>query len=288
MSDLSRLGRTTACMAAALAVMAVITPTASEAQGWKNVTSARQLFDREPHEVQIRYGVGELRVVPADAPMLYEMEMRYDERYFTPIADYDSDTRRLRLGVEGRERRNVRMDEGSRAAISLSRQVPMDLTLQFGAGEAELELGGISLRSLSVSTGASDTKIRFSQPNPIEAGRLSLEAGAASLEVAGIANARARDVSFQGGVGATTLDFSGDWEQDLSASVKIGVGSVVLRIPRGVGVRVSRSSFLSSFDSQGLVKRGSDFFSTDWETAARKLELDINAAFGSVAIEWIN
>jgi hypothetical protein len=272
-------------LAAAL-VLSTGGPTA--AQEWRTITSARQVQDRSPLDVQIRYGAGELRLAPAESPMLYQMEMRYDERYFTPLTTYDPARHTLRLGTEGTERRgrmNVR--DGGRATIALSREVPLDLQLQFGAGEAEIDLGGMTLRRVAVSTGASDTRIHFSAPNRVAAEQVRIEAGAASLEVSGLANTRAERFSFQGGVGSTTLDFSGDWTRSATASVQLGVGSVVLRIPRGVGVKVSRSSFLTSFDSEGLVKRGNNFFSPDWETATYQLDLTVNAAFGSIRIEWI-
>lgn len=275
--------------AALLAVLAALPSGAVQAQEWRSITSARQVQDRSPLDVQIRYGAGELKLEPAESPMLYQMDMRYDERHFTPITAYDADARSLRLGTEGSDqrRRNVNVREGGHATIALTREVPLDLQLQFGAGEADIDLGGMALRRVSISTGASDTKVRFSARNPIVADQIRIEAGAASLEVSGLANTRAERFSFQGGVGSTMLDFSGEWTRSATASVQMGIGSVVLRVPRGVGVKVSRSSFLTSFDSEGLVKRGNNFYSTDWETATYQLDLSVNAAFGSIAIEWI-
>lgn len=272
---------------AVVAAMAVAIP--AESQEWRTITSARQLQDRSPLDVQIRYGAGELRVEPAEATMLYSMEMRYDERHFSPVTAYDARQRTLRLGTEGRDQRQRRMNvrEGGRATISLSREVPIDLDLQFGAGEADIDLGGMALRRVALSTGASETRVRFSERNPIAADQIRIEAGAASVEISGIANTGAERINFQGGVGSTTLDFSGEWTRSATASVQLGIGSVVLRIPRGVGVRVSRSSFLTSFDAEGLTRQGNSFFSSDWETATHRLDLNVNAAFGSVRIEWI-
>jgi hypothetical protein len=276
---------------AALAVVALAAATAAPAaaQEWRTVTSARQVLDSGPHDVQIRYGAGELRLEPAASPMLYEMELRYDERYFTPLTEYDADARRLRLGVEGQARgRRVNVREGSRVTIGLSREVPMALQLQFGAGEAEIELGGISLRSLSLSTGASETRVRFSEPNPIQASSVSVDAGAASLEVSGLGNTGAERFNFQGGVGSTVLDFGGEWSRSATASVQMGLGSITLRVPRGLGLRVNRSSFLTSFDADGLTRQGNSYSSRDWQTATHRLEINVNAAFGSIRVEWID
>ncbi len=280
-----------ACRRAALLSAALVLGAGgvAEAQEWRSITSARQIQNRSPLDVQIRYGAGELRLEPVESPMLYRMEMRYDERHFSPVTAYDPDRRTLRLGTESREERRGRMNvrDGGRATIALTREVPLDLDLQFGAGEADIDLGGLSLRRVSISTGASETKVRFSARNPIAADQIRIEAGAASLEVTGLANTRAERINFQGGVGSTILDFSGEWTRSATAAVQIGVGSVVIRVPRGVGVRVSRSSFLTSFDAEGLTRQGNNFFSGDWETATHRLDLSVNAAFGSVRIEWI-
>lgn len=260
---------------------------AAEAQTWRTVTSARQVWDKEPLDVDVRYGAGELTLRPAEEPMLYQMEMRFDGESYAPLTEYDSEKRRLRLGVEGKQgKRNLRLREGSHANIALTRSVPLDLDLEFGAGEADIDLGGIALRRLDLSTGASETRIRFGEPNPVRADQIRIQAGAAELEVIGLGNTRAERISFEGGVGSTLLDFSGDWDRSATASVEMGIGSVTLRLPRGLGVRVNKDSFLTSFDSQGLVKRGKSYFSTDWDTAEHQLTIDVDAAFGSIEVEW--
>lgn len=268
------------------AVALLATAGAAEAQTWRTVQSARQLLDRSALDVHIRYGAGELHLGPSSGSMLYEMDMRYDEDNFTPLTEYDASERTLRLGVEGRQRR-MDLDEGSRAVIGLSDQVPLDLDLEFGAGEAELDLGGMRLQNVEISTGASETTIRFGQPNPIEAERVRIEAGAAELQVIGLGNVRARNIQFQGGVGSTTLDFTGRWSRNATASVQMGIGEIRLRFPRGLGVELKKSSFLTSFDSQGLTKRGNSYYSPDWETAAHRITIDVNAAFGSITVEWV-
>lgn len=260
---------------------------AAEAQTWRTVTSARQVWDKGPLDVHVRYGAGELTLKPAEEPMLYQMEMRFDEESYAPLTEYDSEKRRLRLGVEGKQgKRGLRLREGSHANIALTRSVPLDLDLEFGAGEADIDLGGIALRRLDLSTGASETRIRFGERNPLRAEQIRIQAGAAELEVIGLGNTRAERISFEGGVGSTLLDFSGAWDRNATATVEMGIGSVTLRLPRGLGVRVNKDSFLTSFDSQGLVKRGSSYYSTDWDTAAHRLTIDVDAVFGSIEVEW--
>lgn len=280
-----RLRRPTIALAALGAALAASGP--AEGQTWRTITSARQVWDREPMDVQIQFGLGELNVRPAAEPMLYQMELRYDEERVTPVSEYQADRRRLRLGVEGRDgARRLKHREGSRATIELTRTVPLDLDLDFGAGEADLDLGGIALRKLDLSTGASETRVRFGAANPVEAEWIRIHAGAAELEVVGLGNARAERFSFEGGVGSTVLDFSGRWDRNTTATVEMGVGSLTLRFPRDLGIRLNKDSFLTSFDSEGLIKRGSSFYSPNWDSAAHRLTVDVDAAFGSIKVEW--
>ena len=262
---------------------------AAQAQSWRTVTSARQLWGTEPVKVRLEYAVGRLEVRQAEQPTLYRMEIRYDADHFTPVSTFSQQSRTLTLGVRGKEgKRGGGGKEGGHASVALTRAVPLDLDLEFGAGEAEIELGGLRLQRLHLSTGASETSVSFDQPNPIRAERVHINAGAAELEVRGLGNVRADRIEFNGGVGSTVLDFSGAWQGNGTAEVKMGIGSVTLRVPRSLGIRIDRSSFLTSFDDEGLVRRDGSYFSANWANATHKLTIDVEAALGSIEIDWID
>lgn len=259
-----------------------------QAQTWRTLTSARQLRGTEAVEVAVEYGAGELDIARAEqGSMLYRMEMRYDEEHVTPVAEFDSAARKLTLGSRSRGN-GRRTHEGSTAHIYLTDQAPIDLALRFGAGEATLDLGGLRLQRLNVETGASKTSIRFDTPNPIRAEEVELRAGAAELTVVGLGNTRAERFTFQGGVGSTILDFRGAWSADATAEVQMGMGSVVLRFPRSLGVQIKRSSFLTSFEANGMVRNGGNYFSENWDRADHQLTLELEAALGSIEVEWID
>lgn len=264
----------------------------SDAQSWRTVSSSRQKWDEKALAVEVEYGAGRLTVSPADRPLLYQFQMRYDEDSVTPLTEYDRGSGKLRLGMESRDRkRGVRVrnvSEESRADLHLTRDVPLDLDLEFGAGEADIDLGGLSLRRLRLATGASDTRVAFRTPNRVPAETVKLEAGAASFEVTGLGNARAQRFEFDGGVGETTLDFTGAWDRNASAKVSMGIGSLKLRFPRDLGVRIVKDSFLTSFDASGMVKRGGAYYSRNWESATNRLTVEVDAALGSIDVDWID
>jgi hypothetical protein len=262
------------------------------AQTWRTLSSARQRAGERSLDVQMEYGAGTLRVQPATGGLLYRLEMRYDEDHFRPETEYDAAHTSLRVEMDGREghhdrpRRN-RM-QGGTSTLSLAPEVPVRLDLKFGAGDANLDLGGLALRRLRLSTGASDTHVAFATPNRVDAEEVRLEAGAAQITVTGLGNTHASLIRFEGGVGDATLDFGGQWTHDAEARLQMGIGSRKLRFPRGLGVRIHKDSFLSSFDHPGMVQRGDDWYSTNWDHATRKVTIDIDAAMGSIDVEWMD
>lgn len=273
-------------MALGLGAATVGAADAAQAQTWRTMSSARQHLGERSLDVAVEYGAGRLRVEPATGSLLYRFEMRYDEDKFRPVTAYDRESGRLRVGMEGRDGGNKRVREGGSASLSLNPQVPTALELEFGAGEADVDLGGLSLRGVRLSTGASETRVSFSRPNRIQADTVRFAAGAAALRVTGLGNARASRFEFEGGVGETTLDFTGQWDRGASAAVKMGIGSVTLRFPRDLGVSIVKNSFLTSFDADGMTRRGNTWYSANWGRAPHKLTLEIDAAIGSIDVQW--
>src|SRR5690606_7258448 len=136
--------------------------------------------------------------------------------------------------------------------------------------------------------GASRTMLRVSSPNVQECERLEIEVGAARFEAQGIGNLNTSHLTLQGGVGEVVLDFTGEWQQDLDANIEMGLGSLTLRVPVCLGVRIVKDGLLASFDSQRLTKRVYVYYSEDWETAEHKLSLEVDAALGSIRVEWVD
>lgn len=267
-----------------------LAPTGLGAQTWRTVSSARQLRDSSEHRVQVRYGAGRIDVVPTDEPVLYSMSLRYDESSMTPLHRYDPDSRVLTLGVEGEKMRLTRnVDEKSKGEmrLSLSRKVPIDLSLDLGATKGVLDLGGLSLLSLNLSSGASDMQIDFSMPNRSRMRSFDVDLGAAGFEARNLANANVAAMRVHSGVGSVDLDFGGTWTQDMNVSVDVALGKVTLRVPRDVGVRVVVEKFLASFDQQGLQRRGDAYYSDNWDRAKYHLQVRAETTFGGIEIERV-
>ncbi len=268
-----------------LAVALLLGAGSLTAQDWQDLSVSRATDGERRVETLVRYGAGVLRLGPAAEGTLYRMDLTWDDDKFEPVNIYRNG--RLELGVDQRGRSlNIRGRNRSEMDLELGVGIPMDLALEFGAAEAEVELGGLSLSSLEISTGASESTVRISRPNPISMRRATLDVGAADFQARGLGNLRTEELEVNAGVGSVTLDFGGELVADLDVQVMMGVGSLELRIPEGTGVRIEKESFLTSFDTNGMVKRGGAWYSSGWDDAEHRIQIDVETAFGSVEVIW--
>ena len=116
---------------------------------------------------------------------------------------------------------------------------PLDLNLKAGAYEGDLELGGLALKSLTVQDGASHVDLSFLEPNQTEMSILRYETGASDVKLRGLANANFSTLTFSGGAGNYTLDFSGELQRDAIVAIESGLGNLSLIIPDKVDAVVT-------------------------------------------------
>lgn len=256
------------------------------AQTWRTISSSRQVAGETELDVRVTYTAGRFEVRPLEDDLLYRMSLRYDEEAFEPLTDYENG--RLRLGLESL-RNGIQLGRnrtGGEMTLELAPGIATRLALELGAVRADLDLGGISLTELELSSGAAESRIEVSQPNPVAMEEAVLSVGAADFTARDLGNLNARRIVVSAGVGDLDLDFGGSWRRDARVTVDMALGSLTLRFPRGVGVRLEKDTFLTSLDSEGLIKRGDAYLSPDWDSAEHRIEVDVSAAFGSIRVEW--
>jgi len=271
-----------------LGVIAVtVVAPAAAAQQWREMQVSRQLRDSTEHRVRVQYGAGTLTLGTAPAPMLYQMELRYDEESGRPIHYFDSAGRSLTVGLDKQSMRLVRGVRGNRGELKLdlTRQAPLDLSLDLGAVKGDVDLTGFKLTNLRVSSGAAEIRVRADTLNMSAMQLLEIDVGAASVRLVGVANLNTRKIRASVGVGELTMDFSGEWTQDIEATIDLALGHLDLRVPADVGIRIEIERFLSGFDEDRFTRRGSAYYTRNYDRATHHLELKVNAALGNVDIE---
>ena len=198
-------------------------------------------------DVQLKMGAGKLTLQPG-ASGLASGVIRYNIPSWKPSVKR-TDTQLV-------------IDQGNPSAGSLLGSIvnnwtlqlgkaPMTLRIDAGAYEGDLDLSGLTLRSLAIKDGASKVQVKFTAPNPGQMDSFTYNTGASTVVLAGLANANFQQMKFQGGAGSYALDFSGDLRTDAVVSVKAGVGSVQISIPPGTSSQVNVSGALTKVSVQG-------------------------------------
>lgn len=268
---------------------AAVLPVAASAQSWRTLDVSRQLHDTTELHVNVEYGAGRFDLRAASDPVLYSMQLRYDESNASPLHAYDASAGTLQIGLKdgstGWMHRDSNDDSKASMQLALSPSVPLDLSLALGATQARVDLGGLTLRALNIASGAADATVDFSAPNRTRMASVTMDIGAASLTADHLANANASTLTVDGGVGSVNLGFGGAWTGDLDARVHVTLGKVTLRIPRDVGVQLDMQRFITSFDNDGLVKRDGYYYSDNWDTAKYHLRIHVQTALGGIAID---
>ncbi|HYQ79898.1 MAG TPA: hypothetical protein VEP68_00280 [Anaeromyxobacteraceae bacterium] len=166
---------------------------------------------------------------------------------------------------------------------------PFDLSVESGASDNVLELGGLPLTGLVLRQGAGKLACRFSAPNPAEMAKLEVEAGAVGLEIAGLGHANFGEMRLDGGAAAYDLDFSGALRRDGRVRISTGVSAVTLRIPAATAAKVFPEAILGGLDvGDGFTKK-EGAFCTQAALAGGTPVLIVEAkvALGSLALKVV-
>ena len=159
---------------------------------------------------------------------------------------------------------------------------PLTLTVDAGAYQGTLNLGGLALTYLSIQDGASKAKVVFDKPNPQIMSSLVYDTGASDVELDQLANANAQSIAFKSGAGNYVLDFSGKLQRDVTVSVTSGVSSVRLVVPVGVPLKVNVSGGLNSVTTDsGFSKAGDTYTQTG---SGPTITINVDMGVGSLKI----
>ncbi|MEW6016433.1 MAG: hypothetical protein AB1690_14070, partial [Candidatus Zixiibacteriota bacterium] len=90
--------------------------------------------------------------------------------------------------------------------------------------------------------------------------------------------------------GEFRLEFTGELKTRAQAEISVGLGRAVIYLPRELPVRIeAEDNFLSKVkfrNAAGLRIRDGYYKSEDFDSAAARLDLQIDVGLGSVEIVW--
>ena len=251
----------------------------------------------ESMEIEVEFSFGDIRIERGNPRKAVTGYVRYDKDYIRPLMEYEVRGTVARFELITKSRHSgwrvdvVRHDMDSpESELYFTPRVPLELDFTCGLGEATLDLGDLQITDLNLDNGLGETTLDFSTPNAAKLRRMSVDNGLGELLARNLSNARSRRLKFDCGLGSADLDFSGDEFHDMSVDVNVGLGSVILRIPRGYNVLMeAEENFLSTIDTRDMVQKGRGYYrNEDYDPSKPTLEISVSVGLGSIELKWID
>jgi hypothetical protein len=163
-----------------------------------------EMDDSEVVRVDLRMGAGELRVTDG-APKLMRADFAYSVPSWKPQVRYSRSGKQATLIIEQPGRNHGTLGSTKYSwDLQLNKKVPVDLVLNFGAGQARLDLGSLDLRGVEIHMGV---------------GQLDVDLRGAPRH--------SYNVSINGGIGEATVRVSAD--AGIYAEAHGGIGEIKVR-----------------------------------------------------------
>ncbi len=212
--------------------------------------------------VRIDMGAGNL-VISGGTEELLEAHFAFNVPEWKPEVESSVVSDQVRLTVRQPAVQKSPMGGGvvNDWTLALSRELPIEMTLNLGACDARVDLSELSLTGLEVTAGAGDMDLTIG--------------GSGTLST----------MQIQMGVGTLTLDLRGSWETNLDVDIQGGVGEVTLYLPAEPGVRVKVERGVGDVKIENLTDKGNGIYVNEaYDKADVTLNINLKTGVGDVRI----
>lgn len=234
----------------------------------------------EPAELLIRMGAGEL-TLSGGANSLVEGKIEYNVEGWEPKVLREGREVRIEQGVKSASFNWGVQNLINRWELELGER-PIDFALEAGAYDGNLDFSEVPLTRLKISDGASKVRVVFNVPNPEVMRSFTYETGASNVTLKKLANANFEEMTFKGGAGNFTLDFSGKLQRDARVWIDSGLGNMTIIVPVDANCRIVLSSGLTNISTEGTWTILGQEYRTHGE--GPQLRIDINVGVGNLKL----
>ncbi|HMA54740.1 MAG TPA: toast rack family protein [Acidobacteriota bacterium] len=190
-------------------------------------------------EVGLHMGAGELRLQAADQASLLEASFEFNRERNRPDVSYRLFGDKGILEVRPARRRGINFGTSrNRWDLTLGRTVPLDLSIDLGAGHSDIDLRGLKLERVEVDMGVGEVNLDLRGPHAsgflvkidggVGSAKLSLpgEVGVRVKVDGGLGSVNAHGLTKQGG--AYVNDAYGRSPVTIEIDIDAGIGSLDL------------------------------------------------------------
>jgi hypothetical protein len=174
----------------------------------------------------------------------------------------------------------------------LTESKPYFLELNYGVGNANIDLSGLAIKKLKINTGSADVNVGYysSLENQIDMDTFFVKVDLGSVNVKNVNFSRSRFVVADVGFGNMTLDFSNKPLVDNKIKGSVGAGNLVIILPSEdtpVLVKIQDSWLCSVKVPKSLKKIGANTFANAAYSpgAHNSLTFDLDVSMGNIVFK---
>jgi len=226
-------------------------------------TVEKQKADRV--KTEITFPAGNL-YISANAKSFCEGIYKYRHDFWKPEISYYEESGTGYLDIEfedDRDRRDYDDSDENEWIIAFDRDTRNDIKLEMIAGESNIDLEGCKLDGFEFVMVAGESKIN-------------------------LRNTSVPFLEFKAVAGEAEIDLSGDWNNDLDAEIKGGVGDLKILVPSKVGVKINITGGLGDVDAHGLHKENRNYTNNLYGKTRHSLYIDVTGGIGNVDIRMVD
>lgn len=173
--------------------------------------------------------------------------------------------------------------------IYVSESVPILFNLNYGIGDADIDLSGLSIKNLKVNTGSADLKLGYlsGKSNKIEMDTLMVTVDMGTLTVDKVNLSRAKTIIAEVGFGSLFLDLSKKNTTKSHISASVGAGNLEIQLPDAqipVIINIHDSPLCRIKLSDNFKEISENVFANESysEKAPNLLTFDLDVALGKI------
>ena len=262
------------------------------AGGYETLIKDIPLKDEESVVVNMDLALADLSIMSGNSKYILKANVSYNPELIDPIIEYNEGKIGI-LNIECEKRGRFNLEHidtnENKWELAFTDKVPLEIDLELGLGEGDLDLTGLQISDMSIDAGLSEINLVFDKPNKQRIDRLKIESGLGEFVAKGLLNANFERFQFSGGLGSSELHFTGKMNLPGDAEIEVGLGTIEVYLQKGLPVKIyTQKSFLSSVDLEDFRRvRDGVYISRNWdENAQNRLELDLQVGLGSISVEW--
>lgn len=176
--------------------------------------------------------------------------------------------------------------------VYLSEDKPFDLNLNYGIGEAFIDLSGLAIESLNINTGSANVHIGYLSGigNQVKMDTFNVKVDLGSLQMRKMNLSNSKVIIAQVGFGNAYLDLSEKPSTSSYIEASVGAGNLEISVPRtGTGIKIIvHSSLLCQVKlSKSFREIDPDVFINEFyeEDADNQLVFDVDVSMGNITFK---